>query len=242
MKRIFTLIVFSSLMTNAFSFSDQIRLGLAVSPGISWAQTPGTTVQNGAPRFGLHYGFLFEYWFTKNYGLSTGLGGMLDGCNLKGRAAFDNDSAGTQVRNVIEKYTFQYLELPIYVKLKTNDIRESGFCAWGQVGFSIDITVSARATFSDSIPTTDGGLVLIDKENILKMTNAVGQSIPGFHANFFDIRLGVGGGFEYKMDEKTSLLMGIFYHNGFINNIIDHDPQHNPNLMRLFSFQFGFLF
>lgn len=243
MKRNLLLLIFLALGVRSFAISDKVRLGLAVAPGIGWSSALGNDVERGKARFGINYGFVFEYWFAKNYGLATGIGGNLDGCNLHSRDAFENNSLNVKVRNVTEKYTFNYLEIPAYLKLKTNEIKSSKICVWGQVGATIDITVSARATMdSISMPQYGDGAIFIEKENILRPSNDVTRSIPKFRSNFIDVRLGVGGGMEYRIDDKTSMVVGVFYHNGFINNIFDHDPKKEPNLMRSFNLSIGVLF
>ncbi len=241
MKRILTLVILLSFAVKGFSITDKIRIGLQVSPGVAWSKPFGKDLLQGKPRFGTSYGFLLEYWFAKNYGLATGIGGAYDGCNIHGRDKFEN-VGGLKVRNVNEKYAFHYLEIPAYLKLKTNPIKGGNFVAWGQVGVTLNITVSARATYSDSVPTTSGGDILIEKENILKQGNDVSKAIPSFWSNFIDVLLGAGAGFEYRIDEKTSLLVGLFYHNGFINNLFDHDEKKEPNVMQMMSLRVGVLF
>jgi hypothetical protein len=208
---------------------------------VAWSKPFGKDLLQSKPPFGTSYGFLLEYWFAKNYGLATGIGGAFDGCNIHGRDQFEN-VGGVKVRSVNEKYAFHYLEIPAYLKLKTNPIKGGKFVAWGQVGVTLNITVSARATYSDSVPTTTGANILIEKENILKRNNDVSKAIPSFWSNFIDVRLGAGAGFEYRIDEKTSLLVGLFYHNGFINNLFDYDAKKEPNVMRMMSLRVGVLF
>ncbi len=241
-KRISTLVILLSLFLQGFSINDKVRIGLHVSPGIAWSKPFGKDLLKGKPRFGTNYGFLLEYWFAKNYGLATGIGGAYDGCNIAGRDKFENDTAGISVRSINEKYSFHYLEIPAYLKLKTNPIKGGKFNVWGQVGVTLNITVSARANYSDSVPMDGGGNILIEKENILKQKNDVSKALPGFWANFIDVRLGAGAGFEYAFDAKTSLLVGVFYHNGFINNLFDHDVKKEPNVMRFMSLRVGVLF
>ena len=241
LRSAFVFIILTTISLRCLSINDNIRLGLAVGPGIAWSNPVSSDLQRGIPHFGINYGMVFEYWFSRNYGLSTGLGGAFDGCSIKGRPQF-NDTVGGAAHSVVEKYKFNYLELPVYLKLKTNDFKRSRICAWGQVGFSLDFTLSARATYSDSIPILGGGNEWVDKENIINATNAVSRSIPGFHANYFDIRLGVGAGIEYRLDDKTSLTGGLFYNNGLINDLVHSSPNGDPNLMRVFSFKIGVLF
>lgn len=226
------------------AINDRIRIGLMASPGIAWSNPVGKDLDKGKPRFGVGYGFVFEYWLAKNYGLATGLEGGFDGCNIKNRDVFAwKDTSGNVLKNINEKYGFHYLQIPAYLKLKTNEIKSSKFCVWGQVGLNLAFTLSARATFSDSIFASNGtDMVLVEKENIFRPKNEVTRSISNFRSNFFDIRLGAGAGFEYAFDDKTSLVAGLIYNNGFINNILDRDVKKEPNLMRMFSLRVGVLF
>lgn len=241
-KQLLTGLLLISFALKGFSISDKIRIGLQFSPGIAWSKPMGKDLLQGNPRFGTGYGFMLEYWFAKNYGLATGVGGAYDGCNILGRSKFETDTSGVKVRDVIEKYSFHYVEIPAYLKLKTNPIKGGKFVVWGQVGVNLNFTVSARATYSDSVPSLSGENVLIEKENILKQKNEVTRLIPNFWSNFIDVRLGAGGGFEYRFDDRTSLLVGVLYNNGFINNLFDHDEKKEPNLMRFMSLRVGVLF
>ncbi|MCW5908784.1 MAG: PorT family protein [Chitinophagales bacterium] len=228
------------LFFSGYSLNERIRIGFYGSPGIAWSKPAGNDLTKGKPRFGVNYGFTLEYWFAKNYGLSTGLAGAFDGCNIGSRNLFENDASGNKIKTVTEKYGFHYVVLPAYLKLKTNDIKDSKFCVWGQLGVDLQFTVNARATFSDSIGTTSSHWV--EKENILRSNNEVSKVISGFRSNFFDVRLGAGAGFEYRFDEQASLFAGVFYHNGFINNLFDRDAKKEPNVMRFMSLRIGILF
>ena len=241
MKRIPLLLILLAITIQGFSLNDRIRLGLQFSPGIAWSKPFGKDLEKGKPRFGVNYGFVVEYWFAKNYGVASGLNGSFDGCNIQGRDTFENINH-VKVRSVNEKYAFHYIEIPAYLKLKTNDIKDGKFSVWGQVGFTINLTVSARANYSDSVPTISGENILIEQENILKRKNEVNNAIPDFWSNFFDVRIGAGAGFEYRFDKRTSLVAGLFYHNGFINNLFDHDAKKEANVMRMMSLRVGILF
>lgn len=242
LKQAFILTFFVLLYSQSFSLNEHIRIGFFTSPGVSWSKPAGSELKPGKPRFGVDYGFMLEYWFAKNYGLSTGLAGAFEGCNISGRTAFQlRDTAGSVLRSANEKYGFHYIVLPAYLKLKTNEIKDSKFTVWGQLGVDIQLTVNARATYSDSIGVPGHW---IEKENILRPKNEVNSVVSGFRSNFIDVRLGAGAGFEYSFDDQTSLLVGLHYHNGFINNILDKnaDPKKEPNVMRFISLRVGVLF
>lgn len=246
MKQVFIICLFVSASLHSFALNEKLRLGIVASPGISWAKPMGKDLLKGKPRFGVDFGLNVEYWFAKNYGFSSGILGGYEGCNVAGRNYFENDSAGAKVRDVNERYIFNYLAIPVQFKLKTNPIKDGKVTIWGQVGFNLNITVSARATFSNPIPAYNSSsttpFIAIEKENIMKKDNDVALSIPGFRSGFVDIRLAAGGGFEYAFDEKTSLLVGFFYQNGFINAVIDKDAKKEAILMRNMTLRVGVLF
>ncbi len=240
MKRYFTLLLFLVLAHSTFAITDKIKLGFTVSPGISWAKPFGKELKNGGVRFGMQYGLSLEYWFAENFGLSTGLFGAMEGGNLKNRTFFQDTATGTMIT---EKYTFHSLVLPIGIKLRTNDIKN--FRIYGEVLLENFFTLSARASYSDSINiygTTSK--LLIEKENILRKGNDVSKSLPDFRANIYDVRFAVGGGFEYHFNDKVALTAGLYYHNGFLNYLRDNsvDLKKEPTVMRSVNLKIGVLF
>ena len=241
MKRISALFILLCFFTlKSFSITEKVRIGFTAAPGICWAKPFGKDLNKGKVRFGIDYGFAVEWWFAKNYGLSTGIRGNFNGFNVGGRDAFMDTVLNTT--SVNEKYTFNYIEIPLYLKLKTNAIRGGKFKVFGELGITLDLAASSRATYSRAVFTDSVSSVSVEKENILKKNNEVTKLIPGFWSNFIDVRLGGGLGFEYGFDDKTSLLVGAYYHNGFINTIFDHDAKKEAIVMRFVSLKMGVLF
>ncbi|MFN8309932.1 MAG: outer membrane beta-barrel protein [Chitinophagales bacterium] len=241
MKNRFLFLALLAFTKSTFAISDKIRLGVHVSPGVAWMQAEGKDLVKGPAAFGLQYGLTFEYYFKdKNYAFVTGLSGGMEGGALQGRDYFMKYSGG---RSVLEKYSSQSVTLPIYIKLKTNEIQK--FHLFGQVGFDPVFMVYARGTYNQTLTDTLTGVsVDITKENLLRNGNDVSKIASGFHYNYFDIRLGVIAGFEYDFSEKTSLLVSVGYHNGFLNMIHDSniDSKKDPVLMRNFLFGIGVMF
>lgn len=240
MKRYFTLLLFLLLVNGLFAVTDKIKLGFTAAPGISWAKPFGKELKNGGVRFGVQYGLSLEYWFAENFGLSTGLFGAMEGGNIKNRGFFKDTVTGN---TILEKYTFHSLVLPIGIKLRTNDIKN--FRIYGEVLLENFFTLSARATYSDSVAVYGStAKVLVEKENILRKDNDASKSLPDFRANFYDVRVAVGGGFEYHFNDKVALTGGVYYHNGFLNYLRDNkvDTKKEPTVMRSVNFKIGVLF
>jgi len=236
---IFTLFILTSL--GSFAVTKQLKLGFAFSPGVGWLSPQGKELKKANPRFYADYGLVVEYFFKKNYGISTGLYGSYEGGNITGRKSFASRSLN--ITEVNEQYIIQTLALPVALKLKTNEIKKK-FHFYGQLGFTFNFFVSSRANFSDAISeeANPGTYVSVEKENIYRKNNEVTRIIPKFRSNFADVRLQVGAGVEYKLNDKTFLLMGFYFNNGLVNVIKDYDDKNEKIYFRNVALRMGVLF
>ena len=230
-------------MLNGFAITDKIKLGLSVLPGMGWLKPQGKNLSNNASglAYAMQYGIVLDYYFKgQNYGISTGIFGGMDGGKVFGRDSFIAWNGG---KYITESYTNHYVTLPIYLKLKTNPIKN--FRLFGQLGFSFVFTVSSRASFDQAVTSPYlNSPVSIDKEYILKSPNDVQKLIPQFKYQIFDARLSVGGGFEYETTSKVSPFFGIYYYNGFVNVMNDGslNPKGDGIVMRNLLFSMGVMF
>ncbi len=239
MKKILTAFFLLVFVSKTFALGDKFKLGLMVSPGLAWYTPQGKDLTMGAVGFGMNYGLQFEYYFKpNNYAFVTGVFGGMEAGQIKSRDAFSLLTSG---KNVTEKYFNHNVQIPLAIKLKTNNIKSSKFRIYGQVGFTNVINVSSRATFDQTlvVGSTD---VVVDKENMLRNGNEVQKAIPGFKMNFYDLRLDLGAGIEMDLDAKTSMLFGVQFQNGFLNQIKDNDAKNEPINMRNFNFKVGVIF
>lgn len=234
-----TYLLLTAMPERAFGVNDRFRIGLIVSPGFSWLKPQGKELGFAKMGYSMNYGLQFEYYFHENYGISTGLFGGMDGGTVNGRNLFEQRDSVTRI-GVNEKYTFQSVQVPVLLKLRTNEIKR--FVVFGEVGFTLNGVVSSRATYSESVPDVSGNWYEVTKENILRKDNEVTKTIPGFRTGFFDFRIQAGGGFEYAVSGRTSVLFGIYYQNGFINMVNDKDAKKEKMLMRSIQFRTGIIF
>ena len=210
MKKYLLVLLMLGIYIKGFSVSDRIKLGIFAAPGVSWMKPMGNEINNGVTGFGMQYGLIVDYYFKdQNYAFSTGLFGGIGNGGLKGRDTLTHLNAG---KSVYEKYNTNNLILPAYIKLKTNPFKEK-FRLFGQVGFQLVFNVSARANYDQSVPSPSlaGAPVSVVKENVLQGGNAVQELIPNFRYSIFDFRLSAGGGFEYEINEKTSVFFAVHY-------------------------------
>lgn len=243
MKKVTLLVMLIAMSAHVFSITDRIKLGLSVSPGVSWMKPTGNEISKGVAGLGLQYGLHIEYYFKdRNYAISTGLFGGIDGGGLKGRDTFKVLTHGA---SVLERYNTNYLMLPIYLKLKTNPFKNR-YILFGEIGPSFVFNVSSRANYNMSVPdpSGNGSTVTIVKENVLRDGNEVQQLIPGFRYQVFDFRLSVAGGMEYIINDKTAVFVALRYNNGFVNQINDRsvNPKKDPTVVRNVLLTFGAMF
>ncbi|MEI6312260.1 MAG: porin family protein [Bacteroidota bacterium] len=188
---------------------EKTRLGINFNPLLSWSRTPGIEADNKGVRMGFQFGLQLDYYFAKNYGLTTGLYFDYLGTNINYTLTQYDTSKPlpvlyeTKTTNYLHKYTSQYIELPIGIKLRTNEFKR--ITVYGELGASMMVLVSARGTLINDF---DGV-----KKDQVKVYNT--------RVNVFDMAASGGAGIEYNIAGKTSIVAGLVYKYAFLNHIKD---------------------
>ncbi|MFN5325425.1 MAG: porin family protein [Bacteroidota bacterium] len=192
-RKILSLVVILSmpLFMVAQESQSKFHFGLKASPAFSWLRVDAEGLEKDGGRLGLSYGLMTEFAISKNYSFSTGLeiayrGGKYSTSDMNGKIA------------VLQK--LQYVEIPIGLKLKTNEI---GYITYfGHFGALPGVLVRARYD--------------VDYESELSGSDA---NDIGNQSYFYAINahLNVGAGIEYNIGGSTSLTAGIYYNNGLMD-------------------------
>jgi hypothetical protein len=199
---------------------SKLRLGVHLDPLITWFSPKTSRIERDGSRLGISGGLMLEYYFLQNYGFSTGLSLTALGGNL-----LYNDSVNitTDNSNTVQleagstlAYRTSYLNIPIALKLKTNEL--GYFTYYAQLGLMQHISIGARATSTGNA---------LSKDNVEKEINLFSMSY------FF------GGGLEYNVGGQTAITAGLFYYNGFIDVLSNNDYKAALNYL---SFRLGILF
>lgn len=195
------------------------QFGLTANPMVNWMKPEASEMEKGGIRGGFEFGFMADINFTDNYILATGLTMSLNGGNVD-----YNDSilmylhspdtarfAGT----VNSTFKVNYLNLPIVFKMRTNELGNSGKVrAYGGLGVVTAFRIKAR------VDAENDGTTIFDNENFAKNKDQTGGV---FNSKVFNLQLHVEAGIELPFSDKTALVAGIFYRNGFVNVIDDGD-------------------
>ena len=179
-KLIFTLL---AVFTCSIGYS-QFKIGLKVSPGLlnnrAFVKSDTVQISNTGLKFKIPFGVFFDIPFSERYYFTTGL-------NLVGKITDLNYQVGnTSEQN--EKIKLQYLQLPLTLKLMTDEIMVDKRLYF-QFGPAFEVKID-------------------DKSNSQKYIQKV---------LFGDISFLFGGGMDFNIGPNSSMIIGVSYNRGLIN-------------------------
>jgi len=187
MKRFIFVIVIFLGATEAYS---QVRIGLQLSPTISSnrieTQSDLYSLKNDGSKLKFKFGMITDFMLTDNYYFSTGL--LYTPKRVAVIATEQPD-----VRTLTEQYDLQYLQIPLTMKLYTNEITLDTKLFFN-LGATAEVAISEK----------------FDKDN---------EVIENF--KFFDTSLLLGAGIERKIGTNTAVYIAFVYNRGLINPIAD---------------------
>lgn len=187
------------------SNNSKFHFGVKAQPALAWFRIDapgGTDVKSDGLPFGFGYGLITDFGFTDRYSFSTGLEVAYRG----GKTLYNykiTTVSGTTTNTVKTKYSLQFVELPLTLKLRTNEIGYMTY--YFQVGVAPGYAIRSRA----EIKVND---VVIDSKK------DVSDDI-----NEFNLSMIIGAGAEYNISGSTSLLFGLTFNNGFLD-VLDDSP------------------
>jgi len=206
MKRIIPILLLISVIsiTAAGQADRPFRFGLHISPLIGWLKTDVAEYDSDGPTINLNYGFSTEFMIASNYTFATGLDIITNGGKLRYPHAMQINETDSfpQPGTLLRKYRTQYLQVPITIRMRTNEI--GYFTFYGQFGFTTGFNIKSTADdeFDFSVSSTGGK---INTENV-----DVKDDISFFRAGML-----IGAGLEYSLGGSTALTAGVTFNNGF---------------------------
>lgn len=226
MKKAVFSFLFLMIITSSIQAQSGLRFGIVVNPHISWISSDVKFEKNDGSVMGISYGLSLDNYFTDNYAFSTGL--LLN--HTGGKLKFDSDGDtvyfyhsgihDTLQDGISMRYKLQYLQIPLALKFKTEEI--GMFTYYAQVGLTPQFNLKAIGS-----STAD----LVDHEKISEEVNVMSL---GYH---------IGGGIEYTLQGSTAITVGILYTNGFVDITSDEAGRHEAkSVLNCFELKLGVLF
>ncbi len=233
MKKIVVFSIFFLGLLTMVNGQGNFRLGLHVSPSISWmAALSDNMVNSNGSNIGLKVGVMGEVVFgaNENYAFETGIGFAFNqgGTLLHTQAGkfLANSELNTPAAAALDvnsdiQYQVQFVEIPVALKLKTREFANRLSYFANIPMFFIGIPTRSRGDITGvpidaegSNPTyapIPGETVEAEKENI------------GKDVNELNLSWGIGGGVEYSVGSTTTIYAGLYYQDGFLDMTRDKD-------------------
>jgi len=219
MKKILVItaaVLFLSVQLHAQD-EQKLHFGLKAAPSLAWISSDSKGFASNGSKLGFSYGLITEFNFSKHYAFATGVDVTYRGGNSK--YSFDVNDSTTAV--VETKYNLQYIEIPITLKLKTNEI---GYLTYFlQFGLEPGFNIRSRADIKTTMQVAGHPAVATETDDVDIMDGI----------NNLNLSMIIGGGLEYTLSGSTVLLAGVTFSNGFLD-VIDGDAiKANSNYLAL---------
>ncbi len=165
------------------------KLGIAAHPNFGFLKVVDNngTVKSDGMRAGFSYGLLGDFAFADNYTFSTGI--LLTTVN--------GQTVTTGVLEYQTIYKLQYLEIPLKLKLFTNQQNNMRF--YGEFGLGNGFNIGAK----NDIKYTNNAMPMQENVN-------VSSNIYTYRGSVI-----IGAGTEFALSGKTKASAGLAFNNGF---------------------------
>jgi len=206
---------------------SKFRFGFKVAPALAWLKPDIKDYESDGSKVGFIYGLMMDYSFAKNYAFGVGLEVSYRGGKLK--YEYPTSQNVTMTGNY--EFNLKYIEIPITIKLKTNEI---GYITYyGQFGVQPGINIGAKMDYEQTTVNPSGTHTQSDTDVDIK-DDIVDSN--------FSILFGVGA--EYRISGDTYLMGGLQFSNGFTDIINLNDQNGTPikAVSNYFSLNLGVFF
>ena len=194
-----SLLFLSFILVGALACFSQTKLGLKFSPLFSShkisLKSDQLEVFQGKTATRMSIGLIVDHPFTDTYFLSSGLIYLPKRVSIN----LEEEDGGTAPTNPFESYDLNYLQIPLSLKLFTNEIAPD-ISLFFQVGLILEFKIFDQALNEDY------------------------EFISKF--NFFDTAAIIGTGIEYRLGINTIFFTGISLQKGLINIINRTNPEY----------------
>ncbi len=217
------------------SVDRQLKLGLISVSQISWMTIESNNLSSGGVKAGVNLGISGDYYFTENYALSVELLHSTTGFKVK---ADSISYKGTAFGNVGIDYRIRSFQLPISIKLRTNEIGYWRY--YGQIGIAPSLAYrKIKADYDKPIFQTideSKGRFVNEFKNDFDGTDQnknLNHFLEEDNVSYFNVPIMVSAGAEWGISGNAALIMGLRYEYGLNNLMRANDTQASRSCLGL---------
>lgn len=219
-KNLFWVILF--LLFVQATQAQKLSIGIKFSPQLTWSGTDNKNTSSNGNRINLSYGLMADYYFTENYAIGTEICLNSYGTNLNLKTdKFDEvQFAGNKIQKNTEvvnyDYRINYLQIPILLKMRTNEIGHTRYYA--EFGFGSGIRTQAKADIkSGAFELNNVNVNDPDEEDVYKISpTSFDDDVALFRGSII-----MGAGIQYNFFGSSLLQAGVRYDNGLTSFTTD---------------------
>lgn len=182
--------------------NKSFAFGLKACPTIAWMKPNAKDYSSDGIQIGFTYGVFGDFFLSKNVAFSTGVNVNYHGGKLHypdSQLVLLTPTQGTFYR----KYNFQAIQVPIMIKMKTDEIANMKFYA--NVGIAPAYLIKAKANKDEYTTNVGSSKVQYVADDITSDINRLRASMI------------IGLGVEYPIKGNTAVVAGINFDNGLTN-------------------------
>ncbi|MBL0314884.1 MAG: PorT family protein [Flavobacteriales bacterium] len=148
MKNRILLLAALCLSISAMAQEQEWKIALHVDPNFSWMKPNNKDIEQGSNKLRFGFGIMIDKMFTENYALGTGLNVINTGGELSYyyKSLYKTNTSSFNQEVIVElnrTYNVKYLEIPLTLKLRTNEIGYITY--WAQFGLGLAMNIGAKA-------------------------------------------------------------------------------------------------
>lgn len=214
-----SLLIVGLMLAMSLTASAQYKgfaFGFKLGPNWGWTGTTTGAAVNLGARTGFDVGVVAEYYFADNYALVSGVNvDFVGGKYMFEKARMVTDSLNPEgfleIYGVNRAYKSTLYEIPLMLKMETNDLGNLPLRAYAQVGGGIGYAQKVKV--KDAVPADN-----IEAPATWGVTDREFSNIR--------VSLKIGAGAQYAVDQSTRLFAGLYFSHDFLNNINSISPNY----------------
>ena len=210
MKKIILVLAVVGLFLPGFAQDQAYRIGFKFNPNVSWLRPDAKEITNNGTAFRFGFALNVDHLFTSNYAFGTGVNISQSG----GELVYLESTTKNSVPVILERtrdYHLQFAEIPLTLKLRTNEIGYITY--WGQFGLGLGFNIRAKGNDAVDYKLEQNALGIWSESDLASYSEEDVDIKSDI--NIFRASLIVGGGIEYNISGSTSLILGLTFNNGF---------------------------